>query len=70
MATIEELKEMLIEEKVSRIIDSIPNGNCPNAYYSIDFDSGCGEQELSCEECKRNFKKAVIEMVTAEVNAL
>ena len=29
MATIQELKEMLIQEKVERIMDSIPNGNCP-----------------------------------------
>ena len=70
MATIQELKKMLIQEKVERIMDSIPNGNCPNAYYSIDYNSGCGEEEMTCEQCKRNFKKAVIEIVTAEVNAL
>ena len=30
MATVEELKEMLIEEKVGRIVNSVPNGHCPN----------------------------------------
>ena len=71
MATIQELKKMLIKEKVERVMDSIPNGNCPNAYYSIDYNSGCeSEEEMTCEQCKRNFKKAVIEMITAEVNAL
>ena len=70
MATIQELKELLIEERVQRVMDSVPKGNCPNAYYNFDYNSGCGEEEMTCEQCKRNFKNTVIEIITKEVNAL
>ena len=72
MATIETLKELLIQERVSRIIDSIPNGHCPNAYYNIDYLSGCMSEDENDNYtiCKQRFEEAVIKIVTEEVMAL
>jgi len=70
--TVEELKEMLIEERMMRIINSIPNGHCPNAYYCIDYVSGCVSEDLddSCYECKKRFAKAMEKKIREEVEAL
>ena len=72
-ATIEELKRLLINERVGRIIDSIPNGNCPTAYYpGIKYETGCMSEDSSdnCTKCKARFRKALYEYVEKEVMAL
>ena len=72
MATIEELKEMLITEKVGRIVNSIPNGHCPNAYYHFEYETGCESEDEndSCFKCKKRFKQAVEKAVREEIEKL
>ena len=45
MVTIKELKDMLIEERVRYICNSIPDGNCPNAYYHFEYETGCMSED-------------------------
>ena len=72
MATVEELKEMLIEEKVGRIVNSIPNGHCPNAYYHFEYETGCESEDEndSCFQCKKRFRIAVEKAVRKEIEKL
>lgn len=72
MATVEQLKEMLIEERVGRIIGSIPNGNCPNAYYHFEYETGCMSEDDNdnCFKCKQRFKQAVEKAVREEIEKL
>ena len=72
MATVETLKRLLIEERVMRIVDSIPNGHCPNAYYNIDYLSGCMSEDPNdnCTQCKARFHKALYKQIEKEVMAL
>lgn len=66
---IEKLKSDLVEERVSRINESIPRGHCPNAYYRIDYTSGCDdEQDIGCDTCRRRFIKAMYEQVKKKVD--
>ena len=37
-ATIEELKEMIVDLKMDLVRANIPSGNCPYAYYHRDLD--------------------------------
>ena len=72
MATVEQLKEMLIEERVERICNSIPDGHCPNAYYQFEYLSGCmsDDENDSCFQCKKRFKQAVEQKVRKEIEKL
>ena len=66
---IEKLKSDLVEERVSRICESIPRGHCPNAYYRVEYTSGCeDEQDVGCDECRIRFTKAMYEQVKKAVD--
>jgi hypothetical protein len=76
-ATIEELKRLLINEKVGRLMGRIPDGNCPTAYYpGIQYVTGCDisddsdDYKNNCTKCKNRFHKALYEYVEKEVMAL
>lgn len=76
-ATIFELKRLLINERVGRIMASIPNGHCPMAYYpGIKYVTGCDisddadDYKNNCTKCKFKFHKALYEYVEKEVMAL
>lgn len=72
-ATIEELKRLLINEKVGRLMTSIPYGHCPTAYYpGIKYTTGCMSEDINdnCTKCKARFHKALYEHVEKEVMAL
>lgn len=72
-ATIYELKRLLINERVGRIMASIPNGNCPAACYpGIKYTTGCMSEDPNdnCTKCKNRFHKALYEHVEKEVMAL
>ena len=66
---IKKLTDALIEEKCSHIKSSIPDGNCPCAYYpGLKFNSGCNDEEdVSCGCCKERFNVAVREYVEKEI---
>ena len=71
--TIDELKRLLINERVGRIMASIPYGNCPTAYYpGIKYETGCMSKDPNdnCTKCKARFHKALYEHVEKEVIAL
>lgn len=52
MATIEELKEIIIELKVDLAKAKVPNGHCPYAYYpNIKQEGDCDD----CNKCQRDF---------------
>lgn len=72
MATVKELKEMLIDEKVARICNSIPDGHCPNAYYHFEYETGCESENEndSCFQCKKRFRTAVEKAVREEIEKL
>ena len=72
MATIEQLKEMLIKERVNRICDSIPDGHCPNAYYNLEYETGCVSEDENdnCCKCKLRFRQAVEKLVREEIEEL
>lgn len=71
-ATIEEIKRLLVNEKVARIMDRIPYGDCPTAYYSIKYTTGCMSEDPNdnCKKCKARFRQALYEHVDKEVMAL
>ena len=76
-ATIEELKRLLINEKVGRLMNCVPNGNCPAAYYpGIKYVTGCDisddldDYKNNCTKCKARFHQALYEYVEKEVMAL
>lgn len=54
MKTIEELKEIIVDLKVSLAKANIPYGNCPYAYYhNIEQEFDCGD--IGCDQCRRMF---------------
>ena len=53
MATVEELKEMIVELKVDLAKANIPYGNCPYAYYP-GVEGGC-VADIACSQCKQEF---------------
>ena len=72
-ATIDELKRLLINERVGRLMATIPNGNCPTAYYpGVKYITGCMSEDPNdnCTKCKARFHKALYEYVEKEVMAL
>lgn len=68
MATVEQLKELLIENRLTSIRLSIPNGHCPYAYYHIEQTGTC--EDLGCAECHRQFMQKMRTLITEEVNSL
>lgn len=72
-ATIEELKRLLINERVGRIMGSIPYDHCPTAYYpGVKYTTGCMSEDPNdnCTKCKNRFHKALYEQIEKEVMAL
>lgn len=68
-ATIEELKDMIVDLKMDWVRESIPSGNCPYAYFHRKNPVGeCGS--VSCEECKRIFLEDMKKDIVEEVKAL
>ena len=70
MATVKELKEMLIEERVARICNDVPDGYCPNAYYPFfEYEAGCESEDKkdSCFQCKKRFRTAVEKAVRKKI---
>ena len=55
MASVEELKRMIIDLKVDLVRANIPRDNCPYAYYSTSKKSNRDCNGLSCRECTRKF---------------
>lgn len=69
MATIEELKEIIIGLKMELAYASVPKGNCPYAYYPlIKEEHDCCE--IDCTECKRRFFEKYKETITKQVQEL
>lgn len=54
MKTIQELKEIIVDLKVSLAKANIPYGHCPYAYYpGIEQNFECGD--IGCDQCRRLF---------------
>lgn len=68
MASIEELKEIIIDLKMNLIDTSIPDSNCPYAYYRKENPFSCGS--VSCERCRSIFMEIMRKDVMAEVEQL
>ena len=69
-ATVEELKRLLINKRVGRIMASIPNGNCLVTYYpGIKYVTGCDISDDSDNyknnytKCKSKFHEAFIDQL-------
>lgn len=68
-ATVNELKEMIIDLRVDLVKARIPETNCPYAYYNMDMENiDCNE--ISCNECKRIFLENMREKIKEEVMSL
>lgn len=48
MASVNELKEMIIDLRMNLVRANIPSGNCPYAYYRTTT-----EREGDCEDCDK-----------------
>ena len=70
MDKINELKEIIIDLKMSLIRANIPQGHCPYAYYhpSTKRDT-CGDG-ITCSECKEIFMQDIKEDIRQEVARL
>lgn len=63
-------EKQLIDSLIDRIIDlrlevietSIPDGNCPYAYYNVEDDYDCD----NCTKCKERFFEDMKERITEE----
>jgi hypothetical protein len=67
MATVEELKEMIVELKVDLAEAHIPRGHCPYSYYpSMAHDEDCDD----CDKCRREFLHKYERIVRAKVAKL
>lgn len=66
-ASVEELKNIIVDLKMDKVMMSIPKGHCPYAYYSISNPfSSC--DDIDCNTCGNvfleNMRKLVIEKVS------
>lgn len=71
MATVEELKNIIVDLRVDLINANIPNGHCPYAYYSKSKQKdreNC--DNIDCDVCRRKFLKDKEEDIRVEVAAL
>lgn len=67
MDKINELKEIIIDLKMSLVRASIPQGNCPYAYYNLSVNRDCSGK---CGECKRIFMRDMEKCIRQEVASL
>ena len=70
MATIEELKDMIVELRMDLVRANIPYTDCPYAYYSTSKQSDRSCEDISCNECKAKFMRDMREDIEIEVAAL
>lgn len=65
MATVKQLKEMIVDLKVELVKARIPQGHCPYAYYkpSNAHKGDCSD----CNECSRLFLEEVKADIEKEV---
>jgi hypothetical protein len=68
-ATIEELKRLLIQARLEKILSNIPCG-CPNAYGKPDYIRDCSGCSPECVACKYDFKQELYKQIEKEVMAL
>ena len=69
MASIKELKEMIVDLRVDLVRANIPKGNCPYAYYDKENPiSSCND--VSCSECKEIFFNGIKIDIEKEVAQL
>lgn len=67
MATIEQLKEIIVELRLELIRANIPQGHCPYAYYyGVEQEGDCDD----CNECKRKFFEKYEMKIRQEVEKL
>ena len=71
-ATVIELKRLLIQARFEKALASIPYGNCPNAYFKVNYLSGCmsNDEKYTCNACKHHFKAALYKQIEKEVMTL
>ena len=71
MASVEELKEIIVDLRMSLVRANIPYENCPYAYYSTSKqkDRECCD-DISCSECKRMFLEDKENDIREEVRRL
>lgn len=67
-ATIDELKNIIIDLKIDLIKHEIPVGHCPYAYYNKQNSVGC--DDISCQKCRRIFFENIRKDIEAEVETL
>lgn len=68
-ATIEELKNIIVELKIELARERIPSSHCPYAYYHRENPIGnCSD--ISCEECKTIFFEDMRKNVEEDVKEL
>lgn len=70
MATISELKEIIVDLKMRLVKNIIPYGNCPYAYYLTKERENIQCGTIGCYECENNFydkMKKIIEQEVAEL---
>ena len=69
-ATTSDLKQMIVNLKVSNISASIPEGHCPYSYYHRENPvKECGG-DTSCAKCKQIFLDNMRKEIEAEVAKL
>lgn len=60
------LKSEYVEAKVTSIMRTIPEGHCPAAYFNFDdIELDCNE--VSCFQCKQQFKARIEQEVREEI---
>ena len=68
-ATIQELKDIIVDLRIENIECTIPSGHCPYAYYNIDNPiASC--DETSCNQCRVVFLDTMCKKIEKEVAAL
>lgn len=69
MATVEELKEMIVDLRVEVVKAKIPDMDCPYAHFrSIESPTNCND--AVCEKCKDIFFEKIREKFKKEVAQL
>lgn len=68
-ATVEELKDMIVDLKIDLVKANIPKGHCPYAYYPIEKPISNCDGDI-CEDCKKNFFNIMRKAIEEKVKAL
>lgn len=70
MASVEELKRIIIDLRMNLVRANIPRGNCPYAYYSTTKQKDRGDCDIDCSDCMRKFLGDMRKDITEEVMRL